>query len=351
MYTLLEMMLKDMDSAPALYQPTQFWKHGVQKIVDDLYDNGFEQFRTLSSVQSFFSPKYSFPDYYVNPDFYVDIGEKIVGNKFVKPKRWKLEVESFLSGKMKAYNDYRLFIATSKNTHPYLDRITESTVGDPVEQFVFQGRRFSRSMLNYLLGVNYLKRFFDLEDINTVLEIGGGYGTLGEILLQDQRNHCFYLNVDIPPAGFISTYYLKKVIGADLIGDYGSLKSCQTLRISDLAAQYKGVVLCPWQLPEIEGAVDLFVNFISFQEMEPEVVQNYFIHVRRLNPKYILLRNLREGKPKVQNKGGLGVETPILGRDYDQFLPDYHLVDTNTTPFGYKTEDGFHSELRIYQKR
>ena len=51
-----------------------------------------------------------------------------------------------------------------------------------------------------------------------------------------------------------------------------------------------------WQIEKLKGKIDLFVNFISFQEMEPEVVKNYLLKVINLKPKYILLRNLREGK-------------------------------------------------------
>lgn len=112
------------------------------------------------------------------------------------------------------------------------------------------------------------------------------------------------MNVDIPPTSFVSTYYLKQVIGENHIGDYADLKNKTTLDIDALSEKYKGVVFCPWLIPKIGGEVDLFVNFISFQEMEPDV-----------------------------------------------FLPNYELVDTNTTPFGHQTEDGFHSELRIYQRR
>jgi hypothetical protein len=103
--------------------------------------------------------------------------------------------------------------------------------------------------------------------------------------------------------------------------------------------------------PKVQGEVDLFVNFISFQEMEPDVVQNYLLQVDRLRAKFVLLRNLREGKQKFKTSGGLGVKDPIQGQDYNTFLPNYELIDTNTTPFGHRTEDGFHSELRIYQRR
>ena len=64
----------------------------------------------------------------------------------------------------------------------------------------------------------------------------------------------------------------------------------------------------------------------------------------------MLLRNLKEGKQK-QAKGNLGVKKPILRDDYFAFFDEYKLRASNTIPFGYKTVDGFHSELMILEKR
>ncbi len=111
------------------------------------------------------------------------------------------------------------------------------------------------------------------------------------------------------------------------------------------------MVLCPWQLPRLSGSADLFINFISFQEMEPDVVRGYLGHVDRLRCRFVLLRNLREGKQRKTEKVALGVETPTIGSDYDQFMPNYRLVATNVTPFGFRTIDGFNSELRLYERR
>jgi hypothetical protein len=72
--------------------------------------------------------------------------------------------------------------------------------------------------------------------------------------------------------------------------------------------------------------LNLFVNFISFQEMEPHIVKNYLGHVSRLKAKWILLRNMREGK-QIRKNGLVGVDTPILSEDYLIMLPDYELVE------------------------
>lgn len=347
---LLEIMLNDMKAAPDLYQPTPFWRHGVQRVLDDLRCHGVERFRALSSALNFFTPTYAFPGFYQRSEIYLQLERTLAENNAINPRR-QLSIKHFLSGELQAFNDYRVYRATLQDGPPFIDRISESNAGEPVEQFTFEGRRFSRSLLNYFLGLNFLKTHCDLSHVHTVLEIGGGYGTLGEILLGDARNHCFYVNIDIPPTGFVSTYYLKQVLGEPDVGDYGVLKEKSVLDISALSEEYQAVVLCPWQLPDIRGTIDLFVNFISFQEMEPAVVKNYLYHVDRLRAEYILLRNLREGKSKAKKPGELGVLEPIKGNDYDLFLPNYQLVAVNTVPFGCKTVDNFHSELRIYQRK
>jgi hypothetical protein len=110
-------------------------------------------------------------------------------------------------------------------------------------------------------------------------------------------------------------------------------------------------VLCAWQIEKLRGSVDLFVNFISFQEMEPRIVGNYLSQVARLGARWVLLRNMREGKQKRVQMHLPGVETPILGEDYLDMLPSYELVERNVHPFGFRTVDGYHSELLLLRKK
>lgn len=347
-YPILDAMLEDMKKAPSLYRPTRFWEYGIRKIVADFSSYGIEQFRSLTSPMSFFVPTYGCPGC---DSLLLETITKAFEKNKISDTRWVIAQKQFLEGETQAFSDYRVFLATDRPTHPFLDRVSESMVGTPSEQFMFGGRRFSRSFLNYLLGLNCLKQHCDLSDVKTVLEIGGGFGSLGEILLGDKRNHCFYIDVDIPPTSFIAAYYLQKIFGTRAIGDYGNISKEKSLEIKDLTSRFRGAVLCPWQLPKLKGDIDLFINFISFQEMEPDVVENYLMHVDRLGAKYILLRNIKEGKQKAIDENSLGVKNPIKGEDYDTFLPNYELKTTNTVPFGFLTVDNFHSEIRIYERK
>ena len=84
--------------------------------------------------------------------------------------------------------------------------------------------------------------------------------------------------------------------------------------------------------------------------MEPEIVSNYLRNVSRLEAKWILLRNMREGK-QIQKEGHVGVKTPIRSDDYVSMLDNYNLVARNVHPFGYETVDGFHSELQLFKRK
>ena len=347
----IEQIMIDMHDVAACFKPSHFWQMGAEKLQQDLQSKGMENFRRFPSALGYFVPTYQFSGWINQPDKYQHLLSENQTTLADDNKAW-LNMQAFLSGKMQAESDYRVYKASESALLPNTAAFSESAVGAPVEQFEFEQRVFSRSSLNYLMGINFLKQHLHPEDqIKNVLEIGGGFGSLGEILLSDAANDCFYLNVDIPPTCLFSSYYLQQVFGEQLVADYLDSKRFTNLSIEGMRVTHKAAVLCPWQLSEVTGTIDLFVNFISFQEMEPDIVQNYLNEVERLQAKYVLLRNLKEGKQIAKSAGDVGVKTPILGDDYDGFLPNYDLVACNVFPFGYKTIDGFHSELRLYRRK
>ena len=61
-------MLADMADQPALYQPTEFWKAASASIMDELNQEGFANFRSLSSARSYFAPSYGPPGNTMSPE-------------------------------------------------------------------------------------------------------------------------------------------------------------------------------------------------------------------------------------------------------------------------------------------
>lgn len=262
------------------------------------------------------------------------------------PKASQL-IENLLSGYTQAQSDFRTLLA-SDNTEiePNLHNFSESVVGNPKEQFTFQQRTFSRSSLNYLLGLSLLKKYLNGFVPKVVLEIGGGFGSFGEILGSQKDLDSKYIDVDIPPMHFIAQYYLRQIFGEKNVKGANEFLGKDAISIDDLPAF---TTLCSWQIESLQGGVDLFVNFISFQEMEPFVVENYLNQVERLGTKWILLRNMREGK-QIKSLESVGVETQTLSEDYITLLnKSYDLVSRNVTPFGFETVDRFQPELLLFR--
>lgn len=343
---LLGLMLEDMARQPTQYQPTAFWREASRRIAAELDREGFDQFRRLETIRQFFVPSYGPPGNLLTPELIARV-EALVLEGASRGSKQHATLMEMLEGRAWATADYRVFLAGDRpDLAPDLSRVSESPVGNPPDAFEIDSRRFSRSMLNYLHGLVFLKQTLGDAAIRTVLEIGGGYGTLGEILHQSGGEYA-YVDVDIPPTSAVASYYLAQQPGLRLT-DYAETREAARIEVPEPGRQ---LVICPWQLPKLQGSVDLLWNFISFQEMEPAVVKFYLSQGARLGARFVLLRNLREGKQKKSAQCAFGVEHPIRGEDYDTFLPGYELVATNVLPFGYRTIDGFHSELRLYAKR
>lgn len=345
----LALLISDMQKQSKLYKPTHFWEEASKVIIKDIEKYGIEDFRGHPSSLCMFAPIYSYTEYVKDRKLFNKTKSELAC--LTSDLKSNLKLEMLFSGAAQSFADYRVLVAGNRDYRPYTDKSTESKIGSPVEHFNYDGRNFSRSFLNYLLGLSFLKQHINKPEINTVMEIGGGFGTLGEVLLSDERNNCFYINADIPPVSFISSYYLKEVFGSKHIAGYQELKEYKVLDILELKKKYKALNIASWQIPKLKGNIDLFVNFISFQEMEPAIVKNYCKYVIDLNPKYILLRNIEEGKKKKDENTTYGVEEPILGTDYDSFFPNHQLLATDGAIFGFQTEDGFHSQLRLYQRK
>jgi len=336
------LLLNELKKQKDLYKPTIFWQDLSNKFIQMFNKSGLKNFRRNKLANNFFVPLYTQTREGKMKEI-ISISKK---NTF--SKRFKTDIIKFVSGENLAFKDYSTFKSGDLiKKLPYLQNFSESKFGNPKEQFIFEGKYFSRSSLNYLNGIVFLKQNTKNFVPKTILEIGGGFGSLAEILKFSGIEKFKYLSIDLPPLSVVSEYYLKKIFEPNSISDSEKLLKKSKININKLK---KISCLQSWQIENLRGKIDLFVNFISFQEMEPNVVANYLNYISKLKPKYILLRNLREGK-QIKKKNKIGVKKPTKLKDYINCLKsNYKLVARNTIPFGYLTYDNFHSELLLFKK-
>ena len=336
-----------MSAKDSLYQSSSFWTDACKKISNNIINHGLSDFRGEIDNLHFFVPTYGFP----GNSFSKENIERIL-NLFPieSAKKNFLTLEKYLQGDLLAMSDYKVLKSTSHHTDTLdLMHFSESSYGNPSEQFNIEEKKYSRSSLNYLLGLSYLKSVLPNFVPQTVLEIGGGFGTLGEIFNQVPNQDIKYIDIDLPPIFLIACEYIKYACSLE-DSNYHLSKledSDEKINIEDLP---EFSFLPSWEVERLNGKIDLFVNFISFQEMEPDIVQNYLNIVSKLDAEVILLRNMKEGKQKA-TKDHVGVISPIMSNDYLSFLPDYKLIGNNVLPFGYTTVDNYNSELLIFKKK
>ena len=340
----LELMLADMNSAPPLYRPTNFWQSAMQGIIKDLKQLGFAGFRGHPSAEAMYVP--TFRDQRLDSAARPMLALLSVGGRM---RQLKKIFKAAVDGTDEARRMYQIYLASLPSPRPAWASVSEDAAGGG-ERFEFDNRRYSKSLLNYLLGLNFLSQLTGVKSIGSTVEIGGGYGTLGEILLKSDPNS-IYVNVDIPPVAAVSSHYLEQVFGADAVLTYEQSAGLDRIDIGELKGRYRAAVLCPWQLPKLVGQADLFANFFSFQEMEPAVVQTYIGQAVRLNPSFVLLRNSRRGK-KVVQAGKLGVLDPVTTDRIIGWFDQYALRGRDSFVFGAESRDGnFVSEAICMERR
>lgn len=345
---LLALMLEDMESAPVEYRPTRFWQSGLGGIVEDLDRFGVDSFRRHPSAISFYVPYYGQQVWFSNRPQVEEIMASLKKLGLGAEEAW----QKMLDGSQEAISDYRTFLAADRSDRaPELSTVSESRYGLPLEQWTFDEQLVGRSMLRYLRMLAMLKQSVDTNLVESALEIGGGFGSLGEILLKSSSRDYFYVDVDIPPVGFVATRYLQECFGADAVATYEQTRDLETIDLDELRREYRAAVLCPWQLPRLRGSFELFVNSVSFQEMEPSVVRNYGSQIDRLVTRYLLLRNSRHGKNVATSETEIGVDTPLRREDYLEIFSDFDAVAIDSFVFGTRLPNGFQSEVMVLERK
>lgn len=325
---------------PDHFQTTSFWEKATCELMPSIEDQRLKNFRRDKACLSYFIPTYGPPGLGL-PD---DIFERICQTEKDLTKKQIATVKNFFDGTTQAISDRRAINACIEalGFDPFKDFI-ESSVGHPIEHHNIEGMRISRPMANYMLGLLFVLSHLKTIKLETVVEIGGGYGALGELLLESNVDTKLYIDFDIPPTCIFAEFYLQQVLKNNFKSDLGSpWPSLTNLKL------LSGAHVRPnWDIQFLDGSPDLFVNFHSFQEMEPSVVRAYLNEINRLKPSYLLLRNIKEGKQKKRGNRA-GVISPVKAQDYTDWLDQYELIAADSLTFGNVTADNFHSELTLW---
>jgi putative sugar O-methyltransferase len=186
---------------------------------------------------------------------------------------------------------------------------------------------WGRAYLNYLLVLAGLSRHVERPP-RRFLELGGGFGVLGEIVLSRDPS-ASYVDLDIPPLVTVASYYLT-----ELFGDRRVITALD-VPAGEVSLEGRSAVLPSWRMPDVRGTFDVFVNSYSFQEMEPDVVANYARLVASLGVEWVVSLNSAAGKQRASAAGEFGALDPVTSASIVGFFESH----------GYAVEGRYRSPL------
>ncbi len=335
---LLDKMIEDMKGQADLFKAGNYWGYYEKNIINQIKKNKLNKFRSweggagVGNIQSFGGGEFELSRYF-NYHFHpFDNKFEIIDNNFFVKKY------NSLTNKLSKYISWINFFslrAPIARTY-YFDRIKreqellyqlinsldkdlleakDSEFGSPIG-FYKKNKFYTSAFLKTLLHINFIKKNTNFEKINSVIELGAGIGLLASAFIQLKKN-LKYIVIDIPPALYISEYYLKslnyKTFGYEnLINNQNSVIDFD---------KYQVILLPPWKLDLLkETKLDLFINIASFQEMEKSQSLNYLKLLNKNISKYIFLNNAIKGHSKANKTGKFGVIEKTTMIDCEKFL-------------------------------
>ncbi len=165
----------------------------------------------------------------------------------------------------------------------WLDRLEEKGVGNPIEIYR-KGKRISQDLARSVLERNLMMEHGGWSDSDpiTVMELGAGHGRLAEMMGRTTR--CRYLIFDIPPALFVSQWYIQQMFPEEKIFTFRSFESYES--ICEELEQCRFAFFTPNQMEMLpDRSADLCININSLMEMKNEQIKNYIHQIDRLTKK------------------------------------------------------------------
>ena len=322
-YSLLDLMIKDMEASHILYQPTTYWKKYTMEAVELLRKVGLRDFRRSEErVLSSFGCLDKIPELHFSA--FLKSSKNLTEDSFeqIDPfmefanSLWEQDVPVGPGG-LTVSNFFsmceRLADAKALETgvEPF-SSLSISKYGNPFG-FTKQGLHTTFRSIYYFNFACFVAQFVNLSQYSVVVEIGPGSGAQAEILKKLFPQLTIVL-MDLAPQLYVTERYLSKSFPDDIV------PYCETNSHDWDGSLSLGKIYClPLRAIEKlapEGKV-LFWNAASFGEMEPAVVYNYAKHISKFSESLFLMQHFA---------GKIGVVTPVTTPIYEKAFSSYKLI-------------------------
>lgn len=277
---LLELMIKDQNKQNSYYKPGIYWKKKSIISYKLIKKYGLNNFR---SYENLIGESYSDS---INIDYRNTLEKKSFLKSFLFFLTKISVIGKFIDKQVEiSLNFHQQYLRLFENMilrnerYAFLKKkykISGSTVfGNPSEKFFDKelNEEVSILYLNLLDQHDYLAHKIDFNKLNSVFEIGGGFGINIHLLIQNYPNIRKIIYLDIPPNLYTGTQYLKSLYGESVL-EYDKLKNNSEIKFKE-DNNLEILCIAPWQIEDLDQTTDIFLNSNSFVEMPKNIVQNY----------------------------------------------------------------------------
>ena len=270
---LLEKMRLDNAAAGFPFTATDYWK-GEAKV----FDVAFSIFGINSVENELYNTRYH-------------------GTSRGEPRLYKWFLTTYYN--LLKHRDRLNLLARFESTMPANSGGTYSVgnvhiqIGEAIQ---INGRRVSADLLFTINDI------YNLIELNPKLatepvivgDLGAGWGRIGHMLVQINPR-ITYLIFDIPESLLVSSSYLPRLLPDASVCSYmeaGAIEKFDKEILASRSLWFLGAQ----QLARCEtGAIDVFVNVASFQEMEARQVNSYLrLFDEKLSAGFVYLRNIKK---------------------------------------------------------
>jgi putative sugar O-methyltransferase len=327
---LLQKMISDMEKSNELYRPTNYWSHYQKIFLPELQKKGLKNFRRrrLSILSSFGAT-----DLLIYGTVKYEGKYHIRGVHRAVRVLWnileKLGIRLIVDTPPEEITKYFFEYVKRKFNNNSIDifRCPTTEYGNPEDLLSINGTKWSLAHLQYCSMFIDALNYITFKPNMLFCELGSGLGRNIEVLAKLYEKATFLI-FDIPPQLYVANQYLLSVFGKRVIS-YSDAIRISPFKGEDLkSTQGKIVILPTWFMTNWANVkINIFWNSASFQEMEPNVVQNYLEIVKKMHPDFIYINAMPEGNYWGEWRPGHGgTKSPVLEKYYLTSLENNYFL-------------------------
>lgn len=299
---ILEAMFMELEKAPIIYHPSQFWIKLNKFHINHLSNTGFENFKRTVNLHYFNWGILGIIRHQLSP-----LLEEIMRGNFSPIFKSHFDIDNQKLGEgIKRLNPIATFIyriyttslleyVTRIDKLNILKKLKEPLIGNPF-LVDYKGDSISQDLCNSVHEFYSIGQKIPLQKKIRIADLGAGYGRLGYVFLKVIPN-ASYCVIDIPPALFISQNYLKTVFSKEKMFLFRPFSSFKEIKKEFESCRIK--FLMPHQLELLpDKYFDLFINISSLHEMTQAQINNYIRIINKLCKGHFYTKQWLKAKTK-----------------------------------------------------